>query len=111
MRHLENSYFPRGVQVWAILASPYGQNWELSGGTDRSPATMSDFAWYSRTYKVSYPMLIDPNFATVNRYGANGYPTLYVIDRAGRVQYAGSGRTPYTVLATQVDKALHSKAT
>jgi hypothetical protein len=30
---------------------------------------------------VNHPTLIDPDYATVNRYGLHAYPTLYVLDR------------------------------
>jgi peroxiredoxin len=109
MTKLEKTYVPKGVRVWAVLANPYGQNYELSQRRDLSLATRDDLGWYARNYNARYPLLVDPKFATVNRYGAGQYPTLYVIDSSGKVSYARSGLQPYSTLSRQLDRALASK--
>lgn len=100
------AYVPKNVQIWAILANPYGQDYESSGRTDLRLADRHDLSWYARTFKVSHPQLIDPSFATVNQYGAKSYPTIYVVNSKGIITFANSGREPYAVLAKELNKAL-----
>ena len=57
------------LQTIAVLASPYGKNYDNSGGTDLTIATKSDINWFISTFKVKHLTLIDPTFATVNKYG------------------------------------------
>ncbi len=65
----------------------------------------SDIAWFQRTFHTREPILIDPTFATVNRYGAGSYPTIYILDGKGVVRYASQGEVSYETLATAVGKA------
>jgi peroxiredoxin len=104
MARVTKAYAPKNVTVWAILANPYGPDYEISGGRDLHVATHEDLAWYASTYKANYPLLIDPHFSTVNRYGAASYPTIYVVNVAGRITFAHSGALPYKNPAQQLDK-------
>lgn len=99
---LAAAFAPKGVRVWAVLANPYGKEYEISKGRDTRLADTGDLNWYMKTYKANYPLLIDPYFKTVNAYGAGSYPTLYVINRSGKITFARSGYTPYKVLAAKV---------
>lgn len=101
-------YAARGVQVWSILANPYGRSYESSGGTDLRLADKSDLTWFARKYDVRHPQLVDPKFTVVNEYGASAYPGLYVIDGTGRIVYSGSGERSYPLLARSIDTALRS---
>jgi peroxiredoxin len=94
------------VRVWAILANPYGPNYDNSFGTDTSLATASDLRWFARTFHEAVPQLVDPNFHVVNRYGVSGYPSIYVIDKRGVIRYVGSGEQPYNTLASAVARAI-----
>ena len=51
-----------------------------------------------------HPILIDPHFAVVNRYGAND-TTLYVLDAKGTIRFIGTGLISYQALATAVKAA------
>jgi peroxiredoxin len=102
IHRIVQTYGPRGVTVWAILANQYGQYYESSGGKNVDLASRADVAWYASTYKVNYPLLIDPKFTVVNRYGQAGYPTIFVIDPAGKIDYAHSGQVPFSALSKQI---------
>jgi peroxiredoxin len=105
---LTSVYGDQGVTVMAILASPYGQNYEASGGKDVRVADRTDFVWYGQTYNTNYPLLIDPHFVTVNHYGAASYPTIYLIDAKGKIRYAHSGVEPYGTLAGPLNQLVVS---
>jgi peroxiredoxin len=106
MRQLVKTYGPRGVTVWAILGNQYGQYYEVTGGKDIDLANRADIAWYASTYKVNYPVLVDPKFKVVNRYGQAGYPTIFIVNPAGKIAYAHAGQVPLSVLAKQINPLL-----
>ena len=105
LNQLEQAYAAKGLRTLAVLANPYGRNYEDSQGQNLSLVSRADVLWFESTFKVTHPTLIDPSFATVNRYGAGSYPTLYVLDRAGRVRFAQSGEVPYQQLAGAITAA------
>jgi peroxiredoxin len=49
---------------------------------------------YVREHAISYPVAVDNDFATWNRYGNEAWPALYLIDKRGRVRlvHVGEGR-------------------
>jgi thiol-disulfide isomerase/thioredoxin len=106
VNRLVQQYRPLGVYLLDILANPYGKNYDLSGGTDVRPATRDDLAWYARTFHVSLPILIDPRFRTVNRYGIDSYPTLYILDARGIISKTFVGETPYAALSAAIQSVM-----
>ena len=110
MHKLAQNYTNRGVDVWAVLASPFGAAYEVSRGRDISPVDRSDLSWYRQQFGVDYPILIDPRFRTVNRYLPGAYPAVYVIDRSGKIAYTHDGEQPYSLLSQQVDRVLAQRA-
>jgi hypothetical protein len=106
MAALTRDYMPRGVRVWSVLANPYGKNYEASGRSDLSLATHEDLSWFATTFDVRHPQLIDPTFATVNEYGVNAYPGIYVVNSKGVTTFASSGHQGFLKLSTALDNAL-----
>jgi peroxiredoxin len=105
LNQIDKNYGAQGLQTLAILANPYGKNYDTSGGNDLRVVTKSDVTWFEQTFGVKHPTLIDPNFSTVNAYGVSSYPTIYVLDKHGVITYAQSGDQPYSALATAVAAA------
>jgi len=110
MARITSNYAPRGVRVWSVLANPYGAAYDSSGRTDLTLATKGDLLWYARTFDVRHPQLIDPKFDSVNTYGVNAYPGLYVVNAKGVITYASEGHRSYAVLAQQLNRALATSA-
>ncbi len=54
--------------------------------------------------KLPFPIVLDPEQKTAGTYGVYGIPTLFVIDKGGRVAYAGAGFNPAleVILAAQL---------
>jgi len=44
---------------------------------------------------ITYPVLLDPKSANWNRWGQQYWPTVYLIDKHGRVRYRWSGELEY----------------
>ena len=105
LNQVDSAFAPSGEHTLSILASPYGKNYDTSGGIDRRLADPTDLSWFQTTFNVQHPMLIDPKFATVNAYGANSYPTIYVLDSNGVIRFAQSGDVAYQDLADALNKA------
>jgi thiol-disulfide isomerase/thioredoxin len=100
------SAFPT-VQVLSVTATPYGFNYEASGGTDKTPIAMADVKQFVSTFNVSYPAMLDTPLKTGNAYGVIGYPQIFVIDRNGTIVWNNGteGETNYTELQGVIDLA------
>lgn len=105
---ITRQYVPKGVRVWSVLASPYGKNYDASGRSDLSLATRGDLSWYASKFDVRHPQLIDPQFGTVNRYGINAYPGMYVVDSKGVISFASVGHQGFSKLSMALENALGS---
>lgn len=90
LNRIDATFAPTGVRSLSIVASPYGRDYE-SG--DTRVVNLSDIAWYQTTFQVRRPILIDPVFSAVNRYGIAAYPTIYILDRNGVVRAVFEGDT------------------
>lgn len=49
-----------------------------------------NIAAYKKEYAINYPLLIADEY-TEKRYSIRVYPTLYLIDRQGKLQYINRG--------------------
>jgi thiol-disulfide isomerase/thioredoxin len=106
MARLDENYASRGVRLWGILANPYGPNYDSSGRTDLSLANRGDMSSYTSLYGVSYPLLVDPMFAKVNRYGVGSYPGIYIVGKNGKIRWASVGIQSYADLSKALNQAL-----
>jgi peroxiredoxin len=106
LNQIDQNFGATGEKTVAVLANPYGRDYDTSNGTDKRLADKGDISWFETTFGVKHPTLIDPNFAVVNQYGASSYPTIYVIDSKGVVRFAQDGEVAYQDLANALS-ALH----
>jgi thiol-disulfide isomerase/thioredoxin len=83
----------------AVSGNPYG----MDGST---PESQADVIHFQQEFDVTYPIAYDPTLDVAGKYLSNGYPTLVVIDKAGKVSYVTSGETPEKNLASEINKAL-----
>lgn len=51
---------------------------------------------YLREHEIGYPVAIDNDFSTWNRYGNRYWPALYLIDKKGVIRYVRAGEGGYT---------------
>jgi peroxiredoxin len=80
MNDLYNGYNSQGVEFIDINATPYGHD-------HTSPATTNDLIWFRNQFRVPFPMLFDKTLKSTADYGILGYPSIYIIDKAGKVAY------------------------
>lgn len=55
----------------------------------------------------SYPVLLDPTESVMRRYGANGLPTMMVINVQGQVSFLKVGVADVATLRREIEKARH----
>jgi hypothetical protein len=48
-----------------------------------------------KEYKITYPVLLDQNGENWQRWGQQYWPTVYLIDKKGRVRYRWEGELEY----------------
>ena len=57
-------------------------------------------------YDLRYPNVVDPDGAITRRLGMRGFPTTYIFDRAGRVQFSVVGGISEQTLAARLAQVL-----
>ena len=77
---LNDTYAPKGVQVWGVNATPVGHD-------HTSPVTTDDLKWFQETYKTTYPLLFDKALKSTTDYGVNSYPSVYIVDKDGKIAF------------------------
>jgi peroxiredoxin len=80
MNRLDAKYKPKGVQIFAINSTPRGHN-------NSDPAAMSDLQWFHDSYTVTFPLLFDTELKSANDYGVSFYPSIYIVDKQGKVAF------------------------
>jgi len=80
MTKLAKEYKDKNV-VWLAINS--GADGQQGSGKDANAKARTD-------YKMDYPVLLDPTGATGKAYGAKTTPHMFVIDKDGKIAYAGA---------------------
>lgn len=57
---------------------------------------------FANSYKMSFPVWLDPNGASLRAFGNGTLPNSYVIDRSGTVRYAWTGEISKAMLEKYV---------
>ena len=55
---------------------------------------------------IKYPVALDNDFATWNRYGTRYWPTLHVIDKKGVIRYTRFGEGGYRETELLIERLL-----
>lgn len=91
--------FGSKIAFVGVSGSPYGMD-------GQSPASQSDVINFQQEFGVKYPIAFDGNLDVAGKYLQNGFPTLVVIDRTGKVAYLNSGEIAGSELTKQIQKAI-----
>ncbi len=95
------------VQEWHRTYSPRG----LVVVGVHTPETayerdVENVARYVRDHNISYPVAIDGDFTTWERFGNTAWPAWYLIDKRGIVRYAHVGEGAYAETEQQIEMLL-----
>jgi thiol-disulfide isomerase/thioredoxin len=89
------------VHFVAVSGSPYA-------GDEHSPSSQLDVINFAQKFKVAYPIAYDPDMTVAHKYLQGGYPTIVVIDRAGKIAAVRDGEIPQSAIQSDLEKALKS---
>ena len=70
---------------------------------ERDPANVEQ---YVREHGIAYPVALDTDSATWNRYANEAWPALYLIDRKGQIRYVRVGEGAYDETQRQIEALL-----
>ncbi len=64
-------------------------------------------SWFCKKHAIDYTVLMNGK-SVAEQYGVNGFPTLFIIDKAGSIYYAAPGFTPSTaaLIEKMIEKIL-----
>ncbi len=77
-----------------------------TGMDGQSQSSQLDVVNFQKTFGVAYPIAYDPTLDVAAKYMLDGYPSLVIIDKTGKVSYLGSGEVSSKALTTELNKAL-----
>jgi len=64
---------------------------------------------YVHEHGIAYPIAIDGDFTTWNRYANQAWPAIYLIDRRGQIRYVRVGEGAYDETEKQIEALLAEK--
>ena len=103
----------REVTTIDALYKKYGSRIDFVGvsgsptGMDgQSQSSQLDVVNFQKTFGVAYPIAYDPTLDVAGKYMLDGYPSLVVIDKTGKVAFLASGEVSDKTLTTEFNKAL-----
>lgn len=82
VRGLQEGYAEQGLRVIGVHAPEFDY--------EKDPARVREAV---REHGLTYPILLDPDHAYWRRLGNRYWPTLYVVDREGRIRLVHVGET------------------
>ena len=59
-----------------------------------------------KEHDITYPVTIDNDFSTWNRYGNRYWPALYLVDKRGMIRYARVGEGRYSETEREIEALL-----
>ncbi|MGH7715625.1 MAG: TlpA family protein disulfide reductase [Vulcanimicrobiaceae bacterium] len=103
----------REVTTIDALYKKYGSQMDFVGvsgsptGMDgQAPSSQLDVVNFQKTFGVRYPIAYDPGLDVAGKYMLDGYPSLVIVDKTGKVAYLASGEISDKTLTTEIEKVL-----
>lgn len=86
---------PQGLAIIGIHSPEFG--WEKPLDKVKSAC---------KKLGISYPVALDNDFATWNRYRTRYWPTLHLIDKEGIIRYTRIGEGGYAEMEAMIERLL-----
>jgi thiol-disulfide isomerase/thioredoxin len=86
----------------SVTGSPYAAN---STPDNLVPENQADVDTFESTYGVTWPSLLDTDLVVAKKFGLNGFPTIFIVNRLGTIVYAGSGEVSQNALMNAIRQA------
>ncbi|MFN8534567.1 MAG: TlpA disulfide reductase family protein [Dehalococcoidia bacterium] len=98
LRQVQSKYGDK-IRIVAVSASPNGLD-------QRSPSSVADIERFQSRFNAPYQHFYDMDLVGGRLYGVNSFPTLYLLDKNGVIQFTQEGEVPESTLSAQIDKLL-----
>ncbi len=90
------------LAMLSVTGSPYASN---ATPDNMVPENQADVDNFESTYQVTWPTLFDPDMTVARKFGLTGFPTIFIVDRKGKIVYSTNGEVPASVLLHAIHQA------
>ena len=90
------------LPMLSVTGSPYAAN---STPDNLIPENQDDVNKFDTTYGVTWPTFFDPDLTVTKKFGLNGFPTIFIVDKNGTIVYAASGEVSQDTLMHAIHQA------
>jgi thiol-disulfide isomerase/thioredoxin len=90
------------LAMLSVTGSPYAAN---STPDNLVPENQDDVNKFDTTYGITWPTFFDPDLTVTKKFGLNGFPTIFIVDKKGTIVYADSGEVSQDTLMSAIHKA------
>jgi thiol-disulfide isomerase/thioredoxin len=90
------------LAMLSVTGSPYAAN---STPDNLVPENQDDVNKFDSMYGVTWPTFFDPDLTVTKKFGLNGFPTIFIVDKKGAIVYAASGEVSQDTLMSAIHKA------
>jgi thiol-disulfide isomerase/thioredoxin len=86
----------------SVTGSPYAAN---STPDNLIPENQDDVNKFETTYGVTWPTFLDADMTVAKKFGLNGFPTIFIVNKKGAIVYAESGEISQDTLLHAIHQA------
>ena len=90
------------LSMISVTGSPFAAN---STPDNIIPENQQDVNTFESTYGVTWPTFFDSDLTVAKKFGLDGFPTIFVVDKNGKIVFSGSGEVSKDVLLSAIHKA------
>jgi thiol-disulfide isomerase/thioredoxin len=90
------------LAMLSVTGSPYAAN---STPDNLVPENQDDVNKFDSTFGVTWATFFDPDMTVVKKFGLNGFPTIFIVNKKGTIVYADSGEVSQDTLMRAIHQA------
>ncbi len=90
------------LTILSVTGSPYAKD---STPDNMISESQQDVDAFDSQFNVTWPTIYDKDLTVARSWGLEGFPTIYVVNKKGKIVFARSGEVKQRVLADAVRKA------
>jgi hypothetical protein len=86
----------------------YSDKVEIIIVISNTDATMANITDWANTHALQFPVVQDPGATTFNKYDLSFYPSMYIVNKAGKISWTNKGTDQgeytYEQITAKLDK-------
>ncbi len=102
LRELRTRVPESKLAMVSVTGSPYAANSTPDNLVDEN---QDDVDKFDSTYGITWPTLFDKDLTVANKFGLDGFPTIFVVNAKGVIVYSSSGEVSLETLVNAVQRA------